>query len=121
MRPGPRNPLVHLELHTSDLAGACDFYTRLLGWSREVVESSGATPYLALDMGGEVSGGAVQCSTSRSLWLPYVEVPDLRLVTDRARDLGAAVSLEPREGPVGWRSVVATPAGGEIALWQPKR
>jgi predicted enzyme related to lactoylglutathione lyase len=29
--------------------------------------------------------------------------------------------LSPREGPAGWRSVVATPAGGEIALWQPKR
>jgi catechol 2,3-dioxygenase-like lactoylglutathione lyase family enzyme len=23
-------------------------------------------------------------------------------------------------GPAGWRSVVASPAGGEIALWQPK-
>src|SRR5215211_3309208 len=34
--------------------------------------------------------------------------------------LGAEVLLEPREGPAGWRSVVATPAGGEIAFWQPK-
>jgi predicted enzyme related to lactoylglutathione lyase len=48
-------------------------------------------------------------------------VCDLNRMTERARDLGAAVSLEPREGPVGWRSVVATPAGGEVALWQPKR
>jgi hypothetical protein len=31
------------------------------------------------------------------------------------------VLLEAREGPTGWRSVVATPAAGEIALWQPKR
>jgi hypothetical protein len=29
--------------------------------------------------------------------------------------------LSPREGPAGWRSVVSTPAAGEIALWQPKR
>ena len=35
--------------------------------------------------------------------------------------LGAAVLLEPREGPAGWRSVVAAPAAGEIAFWQPKR
>jgi YidC/Oxa1 family membrane protein insertase len=27
----------------------------------------------------------------------------------------------PREGPGGWRSVVATRSGGEMALWQPKR
>ena len=34
--------------------------------------------------------------------------------------LGASVLLEPREGPAGWRSVVAAPASAEIALWQPK-
>ena len=32
-----------------------------------------------------------------------------------------SVMLGPREGPAGWRSVVTTPAGGEIALWQAKR
>jgi predicted enzyme related to lactoylglutathione lyase len=42
-------------------------------------------------------------------------------VTERARELGAAVLLEPREGPAGWRSVVAAPASGELAFWQPKR
>jgi hypothetical protein len=34
--------------------------------------------------------------------------------------LGASVVLSPREGPAGWRSVLAIPAGGEVALWQPK-
>jgi hypothetical protein len=29
--------------------------------------------------------------------------------------------MEPREGPAGWRSVVASPAGAEIAFWQQKR
>jgi predicted enzyme related to lactoylglutathione lyase len=41
--------------------------------------------------------------------------------TDRARELGATVVLEPREGPSGWRGVVAAPAAGELAFWQPKR
>ncbi len=40
---------------------------------------------------------------------------------DRAISLGAAALLGPREGPAGWRSVVRSHAGGEIALWQPKR
>ena len=40
--------------------------------------------------------------------------------TERGRALGAAVLLEPCEGPAGWRSVLATSDGGEIALWQPK-
>jgi predicted enzyme related to lactoylglutathione lyase len=120
MKPEPANPVVHLELHTGDLPGACAFYAGLLGWRQESIDA-GASSYLALEMGGEIGGGVVQCGTTRPLWLPYVEVADLSRVTERARELGAAVSLEPREGPAGWRSVVATPAGAEIALWQPKR
>ena len=38
-----------------------------------------------------------------------------------AERLGARVLLAPREGPAGWRSVVSTPHGGEVAFWQPKR
>ena len=53
--------------------------------------------------------------------LPYVEVAEIGAATEGARASGAAVLLESREGPTGWRSVIATPAGGEIALWQPKR
>ena len=41
---------------------------------------------------------------------------DLDRTTERARQLGASVLLEPREGPVGWRSVVRTCEGGEIAF-----
>jgi predicted enzyme related to lactoylglutathione lyase len=55
------------------------------------------------------------------LWLPYVEVGEIAAATEQARGLGASILLEPREGPAGWRSVAATPAGGQIAFWQPKR
>jgi predicted enzyme related to lactoylglutathione lyase len=48
-------------------------------------------------------------------------VTDVHAATEGARCAGADVLLEPREGPMGWRSVVASPAGGEIAFWQPKR
>jgi predicted enzyme related to lactoylglutathione lyase len=114
------NPIVHLELHTGDLARACEFYGRLFGWRSEVIDSDGCPPYRALDMGG-LGGGVVECETPRSLWLPYVEVGEIRGATDRARDLGAAVLMEPREGPAGWRSVVGSPAGAEVAFWQQKR
>jgi len=115
------NHVVHLELHTGDRARACDFYGRLLGWRPQRVDSSGCDPYVALEMGGGVGGGVVECETSRALWLPYVEVGEITQATDRARGLGASVLLEPREGPAGWRSVVASPAGAEIAFWQQKR
>jgi predicted enzyme related to lactoylglutathione lyase len=109
-----------MELHTGDMARACAFYVRLCGWRPERIETAAGT-YLALNTGGEVGGGVVECRTRRPLWLPYVEVGEIASATDHARELGAAVLLEPREGPAGWRSVVSAPAGGEIALWQPKR
>jgi predicted enzyme related to lactoylglutathione lyase len=111
--------VVHLELHTGDLPAASAFYCGLLGWQPEWVETR-AGSYLAVGTGGDVGCGIVQCTTDRPVWLPYVEVERIGEVSDRARRLGGSLLLEPREGPAGWRSVVAAPDGGEIALWQPK-
>jgi predicted enzyme related to lactoylglutathione lyase len=114
------SPLAHLELHTHDRARASAFYREVLGWRSEHVAAAGRE-YLALDLGNGLGGGIVECGTERALWLPYVSVPDIRTATERAERLGAGALLEPREGPAGWRSVVAAPDGGEIAFWQPKR
>jgi predicted enzyme related to lactoylglutathione lyase len=112
-------PLAHLELHTADEAGARAFYSALLGWRPERIEAADRS-YLALDLGEGPSGGIVECGTERALWLPYVAVPEVRSVTERAKRLGASLLLAPREGPAGWRSVVRAPDGGEIAFWRPK-
>jgi predicted enzyme related to lactoylglutathione lyase len=109
-----------LELRTGNLAGACSFYSRLLGWRPERVDV-GASHYFALDIGNGIDGGVVEREAERALWLPYVEVDDVGRTTEHAQLLGASVAVERREGSTGWRSVVATEAGGEIAFWQPKR
>jgi predicted enzyme related to lactoylglutathione lyase len=112
--------VVHLELHTRDQVCASAFYEQLLHWRPELIRASCGS-YLAFDAGGGVGGGIVECATRRPLWLPYVEVDRIEEWTERARRLGAAVLLEPREGPAGWRSVVSSPEGGEVAFWEPKR
>ena len=119
MNPTCPDPVVHLELHTDHLAGASAFYAQLCGWRPEQIHTRSGS-YHALGLGGGFGGGIVECGSPRALWLPYVEVDRIDATTDRARKLGASVLLEPREGPAGWRSVVATPAGGEIAFWQSK-
>jgi hypothetical protein len=113
------NPVIHLELHTGDLQGAVSFYAQLFGWQPERIRA-GAGSYVALGMGDRVGGGVVECAAKRPLWLPYVQVPDVGATTDRAKDLGGEVLLGPREGPEGWRSVVGSPDGGEVAFWQAK-
>jgi predicted enzyme related to lactoylglutathione lyase len=111
---------VHLELHTHDLPGASAFYRELLGWRTERLGRRWGS-YHGLELGGALDGGIVECAARRPIWLPYVEVREIDALTARARALGAVVLLEPRAGPAGWRSVLATSEGGEIALWQPKR
>jgi predicted enzyme related to lactoylglutathione lyase len=115
----PPNPIVHLELHTSDLAQARSLYAELLRWTPEHVHTRCGS-YMALEFGCELGGGIVECGARRAVWLPYVAVAEIEHATARAGELGATVLLEPREGPAGWRSVVSTPAGGEIAFWQQK-
>jgi predicted enzyme related to lactoylglutathione lyase len=115
----PPNPVVHLELHTGNLARAIAFYSKVCGWRMERIHA-GPRSYQALAWEGGFDGGIVECATDRALWLPYVEVRSIEEATERARRQGAAVLLEPREGPAGWRSVVAAPEGAEIAFWQPK-
>ena len=116
----PPRPVVHLELHTHDQVRASAFYAQLLDWRPELVRAA-AGSYLALDTGPHLGGGVVECRTRRPLWLPYVEVDRIDHATERARELGAAVLLEPRDGPSGRRSIVSTPYAGEIALWEPRR
>jgi predicted enzyme related to lactoylglutathione lyase len=113
-------PVVHLELHTADQVRASAFYARLLQWRPELIRAASCS-YLALDTGSSVGGGIVECGTRRPLWLPYVEVESIDETTEHARQLGAGVLLEPREGPSGWRSVVSSPDAGELALWERRR
>ena len=116
----PSKPVIHLELHTGDLERARAFYAGLFGWRHERIDTPCGS-YEALDLARGLGGGMVECDIGHSLWLPYVEVAAIAEATESARRSGASVLLAPREGPAGWRSVITTPAGGEIALWQAKK
>jgi len=111
--------IVHLELHTPDVGRARAFCAKLCRWRIEQIEHASGS-YHALQLSENLGGGLVECSTPRAVWLPYVEVARIDSATELARRLGASVLLEPREGPAGWRSVIATPEIGEIAFWQQK-
>ena len=111
--------VVHLELHTGDRDASSRFYSDLLQWQTERIDTKWGS-YHALNLGLGLDGGIVECGTRQASWLPYVAVDRIDTTTELARRLGARVLLAPREGPAGWRAVLSTPAGGEIALWQPK-
>jgi uncharacterized protein len=72
-------------------------------------------------VGPGMEAGVVEADGDHAFWLPYVEVSDVDAATEEASRLGATVLLAPREGPAGWRAVVATQDSGPVAFWQPKR
>jgi predicted enzyme related to lactoylglutathione lyase len=117
---GRADHVVHLELRTTSLACACSFYAQLFGWRAQRIEPCGAS-YLSLDLGPSIEAESSSRTRGTPSGSPMSRSRYLADVTAHALVLGGSVVLEPREGHVGWRSIVATPAGGEIALWQPKR
>ncbi len=116
MTPAP-SPVVHLELHTGDLERARLFVSRLLRWRSEQIDTPAGT-YAALEIGGALGAGIVDCGLRPALWLPYVAVAQIHASTAYAVKIGARVLLGPCEGPAGWRSVISTAEAGQIALWQ---
>jgi predicted enzyme related to lactoylglutathione lyase len=114
------NPFVHLELSTSDVAKAKDFYGKLFGWT-----------YTDNDMGNMIystfkpdtgpGGGIFTMPGAPTVWLAYVGVDDINTATEKAKSLGATIYNGPMEIPnVGWATILADPTGATIALFQPK-
>lgn len=110
-----RPQIVHLELHTPDLAVASAYYRQLLGWAPETVVTR-CRPYVSIDAG--LSAGIVTCGARVPVWIPYVEVDDVDAATKMAVSLGATTVLAPRAGPHGRRSVVRATGAGDLAFWQ---
>ena len=70
-----------------------------------------AGPYLALELGPGLEGGVIEGEGDPPVWVPYVEVADVARRPSAASS-GGSPTLEPREGPAGWRSVLEAPAAG---------
>jgi uncharacterized protein len=118
------NAFVHVELHTTDLPRARDFYSRLFDWKLQDVPMPGGDTYTMIDVGGGTGGGMLKTKQpgTPSFWLAYVGVDDIQASTKRARELGAKVMVDVTEvGEHGYMSVIVDPTGAHLALWKPKQ
>ena len=118
------NPFVHIELQTTDLAKAKDFYARLFDWKLEDLPApGGGMPYTMINVGSGTGGGmfANPDTNVPPHWMAYVGVDDIHAYTAKARDLGADVLQDVMQvGEYGWFSVIRDPTGAAIAMWQPR-
>ena len=118
------NPFVHVELNTTDLDKAKDFYSQLFGWELEDMQMGPSGTYTVIKVGEGTGGGMLKNPMPGvpSFWLAYVSVDDVGAATKKAAALGAKVHKESVEVPnMGWFSILEDPTGAAIALWQTKK
>ena len=116
------NPFVHVELNTTDLSKAKDFYGKLFDWKLEDVPMGNDT-YTMVKVGEGTGGGMMKhpMPGAPSTWLAYVLVDDIAAATQKAKSLGATVIKDVTEVMgAGWFSIILDPTGAALGLWKPK-
>lgn len=116
------NPFVHVELSTTDLGAAKDFYGKLFDWTLEDIPVQNGE-YTMIKVGDGTGGGMMKhpVAGAGSAWMPYVLVEDIVAATAKAKSLGATVCKDVTEVmDYGTLSIITDPTGAVLGLWQPK-
>jgi predicted enzyme related to lactoylglutathione lyase len=117
------NPFCHLELNTTDLPKAKDFYSKLFTWEYDEMDMGPGGTYILIKPGTGPGGGMMKHPVpgAPSAWLPYIQVDDVATATTKAKSLGAQVMRDKTEVPnMGWFSIILDPTGGALGLWEAK-
>jgi predicted enzyme related to lactoylglutathione lyase len=116
------NPFVHIELTTQDIAKAKSFYGSLLDWKLEDREMGNMT-YTMIKVGQGTGGGMLKhpMQGAPSVWVPYIQVDDVKASTAKAKSLGGTIIRDVDNIPnAGAFSIVQDPTGAVFGLWQEK-
>jgi predicted enzyme related to lactoylglutathione lyase len=118
------NPFVHVELNTTDLNKAKQFYGALFDWKLEDVPMGVMGTYTTIGVGGGTGGGMMThpMPGQPSFWLSYVNVDDIKAATAKAKSLGANIIRDVTPvAEMGWLSILMDPTGAVLGLWQQKK
>jgi predicted enzyme related to lactoylglutathione lyase len=118
------NPFVHIELATTDVAKAKEFFGAMFDWKLEDMQMGPGGTYTMIRVGEGTGGGIMKqlMPGAPSGWVPYVQVDDVRAATAKARSLKAKIYRDVTEIPgVGTFSIIGDPTGAMVGLWQALR
>jgi predicted enzyme related to lactoylglutathione lyase len=116
----PNGTFCWVELGTPDVDRAKAFYSGLLGWTIEEVESSDAGTYLIGRIDGkDVAGLHDHSEGGAHGWDSHIAVDDLEAALRRVVDLGGNPKEDPHVIPDSGRVAgITDPGGAEVFLWQ---
>jgi predicted enzyme related to lactoylglutathione lyase len=111
------------DLTTPSMAGAQEFYGKLLGWTFKSVETGPGQPaYALIQLGDRQIGGITETPAGSHFppyWLGYVSVSDVDATADAAQAAGGRVAMGPAEIPhVGRFALLEDPQGGAVIAFK---
>jgi predicted enzyme related to lactoylglutathione lyase len=115
------NPFAHVELNTDDVKKAKKFYLSLFAWKLGDLPQMGG--YTMIDVSGGTGGGMQKkpMAEAPNMWLPYVQVDDVKATMAKAVKAGAKPALDYQEiGDMGAIGIFIDPAGAALGLWEMK-
>ena len=110
------------ELQTDDPAKAIAFYTALGGFTEEKMDMGEMGTYHLLNKDGAGRAGVMKSPMAGipAHWLPYVQVEDADRVAERAKKLGATLTVPPTDIPnVGRFAILTDTQGAAIGILKP--
>lgn len=117
------NPFVHVELNTTDVEKAKNFYSQMFDWEMDDMNMGPSGTYTVIKVGEGTGGGLMKNPMPGvpSFWLSYVLVEDIHAATAKAKSLGAKIVKDSIEVPnMGWFTIIGDPTGAALGFWQPK-
>lgn len=110
-----------IDLGSSDVTAARDFYTGLFGWTAEEPNPDFGGYFMFNSSGAPVAGcmPAMPGGTP-DVWSVYLTSPDAAKTADAATEAGSQVIVPPMQvGDTGTMGMVLDPGGAAIGFWQP--
>jgi predicted enzyme related to lactoylglutathione lyase len=116
-----------VELGTSDLAGAKDFYGKLFGWSFVDSSMGDGGVYTIFKRKGKDVAASYQIDPQRMPgvpphWMLYVATADADATAAKAAEKGGAVMMPPFDVfDLGRMAVLKDPTGAPFSIWQARK
>jgi len=117
---GDVNEWVWLDLWTSDVGRAADFYRTVVGYEVLPLQQEGLRKGVHLVSGGFVRAGIMQKNDARdsAVWLPYLRVADAAAAVSKARAAGGKIIREPVSLGRAIVAIIADPTGAPVGVAQ---
>jgi hypothetical protein len=116
------NPFCHIELTTSNVAGAIEFYKTIFDWKIE--KEPGFEDYYSIQTGQEPGGGIMATPQQGvpTAWCAYVETEDVAATLAKVKGAGGKILYPKSEIPnIGWFAVISDPQGAVLGLFEAKK